>query len=115
MVTPSSNAGYEQAAMQKIAVAMKSLEPVLQMVGAGSEIGREVLKALNVLAKVAPPGSVSPEGQKNEAQNSLMAALKNAAMMAQMKKQGLGGGAPGAGNAGAPPGGAAPPKPPMAA
>ena len=101
--------------MQKIAMAMKSLEPVLQMVGAGSEIGKEVLKALGVLAKVAPPGSVSPEGQKNEAQNSLMAALKNAAMMAQMKKQGLGGGAPGAGSAGAPPGGAPPAKPGMAA
>jgi hypothetical protein len=91
--------------MQKLGVVVKQLESLLPEVGATSEAGQAVLKALSSLTKFVPNGSVTPAAQKNsiEAQqrqhaqgNQQMQAL--AAM--RQKMQG-GGGAPG----GAPGGG----------
>src|SRR5882757_9880991 len=101
------NKGYEAAGMQKLGVIVKQLEAALPELGASSEAGQAVLKALSSLVKFVPNGSVTPAAQKNsiEAQQRNMA-QNNQQMQAlkQRQAQGAGGGAPGG-----PPGGGAPP------
>src|ERR1700690_85514 len=79
------NKGYEAAGLQELGVLVKGMEKLLPMLGASSEPGQAVLKALNSLVKFVPAGSVTPAAQKNsiEAQmrqqaqgNQQMAALK---------------------------------------
>ena len=89
--------------MQKLGVVVKQLESILPELGASSEAGQAVLKALNSLVKFVPAGSVTPAAQKNsiEAQQR-QAAQQNQQMMAlkQRAMQGQGGGQqPGAGAA----------------
>jgi len=69
------NKGYEAAGLQKLGVVVKQLESLLPEVGAGSDIGKAVLDALNKLVKFVPNGSVTPAAQKNsiEAQQRQMA------------------------------------------
>ncbi len=69
------NKGYEAAGLQKLGVVVKQLEGLLPEVGAGSDIGKAVLDALNKLVKFVPAGSVTPAAQKNsiEAQQRQMA------------------------------------------
>ena len=96
------NKGYEAAGLQKLGVVVKQLEGLLPEVGAGSDIGKAVLDALNKLVKFVPSGSVTPAAQKNsiESQQRQMA-QNNQQMQAiqQMRmKQAQGGqGAPGGG------------------
>ena len=52
------------------------------MFGAASEHGRDVLKALNILVKLVPAGSVSPASETNQIQNMVM---KNAQQNQQMQ------------------------------
>ena len=91
------NKGYEAAGLQKLGVVVKQLEGLIAELGATSEPGQAVLKALNSLVKFVPAGSVTPAAQKNsiEAQQRSMA-QNNQQMMAlkQRLAQG-GGGAPG--------------------
>ena len=81
---------------------VKRLETILPQVGASSEPGQAILKALSSLTKFVPNGSVTPAAQKNsiEAQqrqhaqgNQQMQAIQ---AMRQKMAQG-GGGAPGGG------------------
>lgn len=76
------------------------------MLGPGSEVGKDVLKALNTLSKHVPPGSVTPAAEKNGIEQM---ALKNAQGQSQMQqlKQSAGGGQA--------PGGQPPPQMPKAA
>ena len=100
------NKGLEAAGMQKLGQVVKQLEPLVAELGASSEAGQAVLKALNSLVKFVPAGSNTPAAQKNsiEAQqrgmaqnNQQMQALQ--AMRAKMggQGQGQGGAQPGAG------------------
>jgi hypothetical protein len=97
--------------MQKLGVIVKQLEAALPELGASSEAGQAVLKALSSLVKFVPAGSVTPAAQKNsiEAQQR-QAAQQNQQMMALKQR------AAGAGGGGGPPGGGAPPpQPPQGA
>jgi hypothetical protein len=89
------NKGYEAAGMQKLGVVVKQLESILPELGASSEAGQAVLKALNSLVKFVPAGSVTPAAQKNsiEAQQRSMQ-QNNQQMMAlkQRMAQGAAGG-----------------------
>src|SRR3981189_1687893 len=59
------NKGYEAAGMQELGVIVKQMEKILSQLGATSEAGQAVLKALNALVKFVPQGSVTPAVQKN--------------------------------------------------
>jgi hypothetical protein len=92
--------------MQKLGVVVKQLESLLPEVGATSEAGQAVLKALSSLTKFVPNGSVTPAAQKNSIEtqqrqhaqgNQQMQAL---AAMRQKMAQGGGGGQPQPGAAG---------------
>ena len=79
---PTPNRGYEAAGLQKLGSVVKQLEELIPMVGASSEHGREVLKALNILVKLVPAGSVTPAGERNNIQQM---AMKNAQQNQQMQ------------------------------
>jgi hypothetical protein len=89
------NKGYEAAGLQELGVIVKQMEKILPQLGASSEPGQAILKALNSLVKFVPAGSVTPAAQKNsiEAQQRNMA-QNNQQMMAlkQRMMQGQGGG-----------------------
>ena len=96
------NRGYEAAGLQKLGVVVKQLEGLVAELGATSEPGQAVLKALNSLVKFVPAGSVTPAAQKNsiEAQQRNMAQnnqqMQALAQMRQKMAQSGGAGQPGA-------------------
>jgi hypothetical protein len=98
------NKGYEAAGLQKLGVVVKQLESLLPEVGAGSDVGKAVLDALNKLVKFVPNGSVTPAAQKNsiEAQQRQMAQNNQQmqAVQAMRQKMAQGGGQPGGGQPG---------------
>jgi hypothetical protein len=75
--------------MQKLGVVVKQLESLLPELGATSEAGQAVLKALNSLVKYVPAGSVTPAAQKNsiEAQQRNMAQNNQQMQAIQAMKQ----------------------------
>lgn len=101
---PTANRGAEMAGLQRLGVTVKQLEQLIPLLGAASEPGKDVLKALNMLVKHVPPGSVTPAAEKNQIQNMALRNAQQGQMMAAMR--GGQGGAPGGGPPG---GGAAPP------
>jgi hypothetical protein len=91
--------------MQKLGVIVKQLETLLPELGATSEAGQAVLKALNSLVKFVPAGSVTPAAQKNSIEAQQRGMQQNnqqmQALQALRAKMGAGGG-------GGPPGGQPP-------
>jgi hypothetical protein len=55
----------ESAGLSMLSVIVRLLEKVLPMLGVSSEPGKDVLKALNSLARHVPAGSVSPGVQQS--------------------------------------------------
>lgn len=105
---PTPNRGYDMAALQRIGVLIKGLEETMVLVGAASEIGKDVLKAIQVLTKHIPTGTSTPASQKNTLESMLLKNGQNAQQAAMIRgQQGApGAGAPGGGAPGAPaPGG----------
>ena len=76
--------------MQGVGVVLNKLTEMLPSVGATSDLGSAIRKAIDALAKVVPPGSVSPQGQRNTIDQMQQ---KNAQQQGMMK-QIAGGGAP---------------------
>lgn len=110
VTTPTPNKGFEAAGLQKLAVVLKQLESLVPQLGATSEPGAAVLKAISALAKFAPNGSVTPAAEKGQAEQMMMQAIKANQQMQSLKQ---GAGAPGGAPGGA--GGAPPQMPPMTA
>lgn len=109
---PSPNRGFEAAALQRVGVILKQLTEVLPLVGATSELGKDIMSVMTKLAKHVPAGSVSPAGEKAQLERSLMQNTQNNQQMQALKQQAkppMPGGAPGA------PGGAQSPAQGMAA
>ena len=90
--------------MAKLGLIVRLLESLVPSLGAGTEAGKDVLKALTSLSKHVPPGAVSP-GVEQTSLMKLMVDQKQqqpqiAAMRAAMAGQGQAN--PGAGAAPAP-------------
>lgn len=85
---PTQNAGMEAAALQRVGVVIKQLQDVMQMVGAASEPGKDLLKALNILVKLVPAGNVSNASERNMLEQSLMRNTQNGQQQ-QMLKQSM--------------------------
>lgn len=83
---PTPNAGFEAAALQKVGVVIKQIQDIMQIVGAGSEPGKDLLKALNILVKLAPAGNVSNASERNMLEGALMRNTQNGAMQQQLKQ-----------------------------
>lgn len=108
---PVANRGMQAAALAKLAVAVHLLESLLPEIGAGSEAGQAVLKALNSLSKHIPDGSISPGVEQSSMQNLILKARQQAPQIAAMRAgQPAGAGGPpppGAGGGAMPPPGLA--------
>lgn len=87
------NRGYEAAAAQRLGVLAKPLMEILQLSGVASDIGKTVLKMLDMIAKISPPGSVTPAAEKNNIEQMAMRNAQQQGMMKQMQGA-QGGGAP---------------------
>jgi len=84
---PTPNHGFEAAGLQRLGVVIKQLEEVLPQLGAASEAGQAVVKALGLLTKHVPPGSVSPAAQKNSLEQAMRKAQQQNQQMAALKAQ----------------------------
>ena len=105
---PTPNKGYEAAGTQKLGLVIKQLTDMFGMFGPGSDQGKDILKALNILAKHVPPGATSPGAERNSLEQMMLKNAQQTMAMQSLKPQG-GGMPPGA------PGGGAPPQMPKAA
>lgn len=88
---PTPNKGFEAATAQRLGLVIKQLTDLLSMAGAQSEIGKEILKMINIGAKIVPPGSVSPAAEKNNIERMSMQNTQNNQQMQALKAQQAGG------------------------
>ena len=88
---PTPNKGFEAAAGQRMGLIVKQLQDMLQLVGAGSDMGKDVLKMLNIGVKLVPSGSVSPAAERGNLERQMMQNSQNNQQMAALKAQGAGG------------------------
>ena len=61
--------------MQRVGLMLKNVTEMLPMVGATSEIGKDLLKVINILSKHVQPGSTTQASERNAIDQM---ALKNA-------------------------------------
>jgi hypothetical protein len=103
--SPQPNAGNEAAAMNKVQLALKTLEEALPQIPMGSDLHHEILKITTQLSKKLQPGTGSPGLQMQEllqmargqAQSAPMQALARMQAPADAPPAMPGGGAPGGG------------------
>lgn len=72
---PTPDRGGQAAALALVSTAVRILERALPQLGAGSDPGKDVMKALQNLTKHVPPGATSP-GVENSAMQQMMLAGK---------------------------------------
>src|SRR5262249_44515260 len=84
---PTPNAGMDAAALQRVGVITKQIQDVMQLVGAASETGKELLKALNILVKLVPSGNVSNASERNMLEQALMRNTQNGQQQQMLKAQ----------------------------
>lgn len=111
---PVPNKGQEAAGMAKLGLAIRLLESIVPQLGAGTEAGRDVLKALTSLSKHLPPGAVSPGVEKTSLMNMMQSQRQQQPQIAAMRAAMAGGQSPGGQSPGGQPGGE-PPTPPAQA
>jgi hypothetical protein len=68
-------------------VVMQALERLLPMVGAGSDMGKDILSMLKMASKHVQPGEVTPAAAKNEMDKAQLANTQNMAQMQRMRAQ----------------------------
>jgi len=100
MTGPTPNKGYEAAAMQGVGVVLNKLAELLPMAGPATDIGKAISRAIDSLAKVVPPGSVSNAQERNTIDGMARKNMQNQQMQKQLSG---GGGMPPAGGQGAAP------------
>jgi hypothetical protein len=95
---PVANRGMEAAGMARLGLIVKLMEDTVPMLGAGSDAGQSLIKALSSLSKHVAGGSQSPGVEAAAIQNLQNQARQNAmriaAMRAQAQGQGAGAGGP---------------------
>ena len=90
---PTPNRGYEAAAVQRLGVALKQIEQILPLAGSGSPLGKDLLKAINILAKHVPEGAVTPAAEQQSVQRMAQQNQQNQMMQQRMRQPGAPGGA----------------------
>lgn len=83
---PTPNQGFEAAALKRVGLVVKQLTEVLQLAGASSEVGKDILKAINMLVKHVPSGSVTPADEKGETERRAMANTQNNQQMQSLRQ-----------------------------
>ena len=83
---PTPNKGFEAAALKRVGLVVKQLTELLQLADPATDIGKDVLKAINMLVKHVPSGSVSPADEKGEMQRRQMANTQNNQQMQALRQ-----------------------------
>ena len=86
--TPNPNAGFKAQGKVRLGLIVRLMEMTLPDIGAGSEEGRDLLKALNTLAKHVPTGSAPQGVESAEMQRLMMKQKENGMQVAQMRQAG---------------------------
>jgi len=82
---PVPNKGLEAAGMAKLGLIVRQLEQIVPLLGAGTEAGKDVLKALTSLSKHVPPGAVSPGVENSALQGLMLKQRQQTPQIAQMR------------------------------
>lgn len=82
---PVPNRGLEAAGLAKLGIVMRLLEQILPLVGAGSEVGGDVLEAMKKLRRHVPADSMSPGIENSALQEIMMKARQMAPQIAAMR------------------------------
>lgn len=85
---PTPNAGYEAAAFQRIAMHVNALSELIPLIGATSEAGQALLKALTSLSKVVPVGASSPTSDRNAIENLALRNQQNSSDLQALRSGG---------------------------
>lgn len=83
---PTPNKGYEAAGVQKIGVLIKQMTDLLPMVGATSEVGQAVMKAIQSFTKFVQPGAVTPTAERNVLEQGMIKNAQQSAMLQQLRQ-----------------------------
>ncbi len=83
---PTPNKGFEAAALKQVGLAVKQLTNTLSLAGATSDVGKDILKAINILVKHIPSGAVTPADEKASLEKQMTQNTQNSQMMQQMKQ-----------------------------
>ena len=89
---PVANRGMQAAGGAEVGMIVRQIQEAALKLGAGSEIGRDLVKALNILAKHVPPGAASPGVENQAMRNTMQKQQQMAPMIAQLRAGGAGGG-----------------------
>lgn len=73
--------------MQRLGLVVKQLQDLLPLAGVGSDLGKDVLKMLNIAVKHVPSGSSSPAAEKNNIENMAMRNAQQGMASRQMAEQ----------------------------
>lgn len=75
--------------------AVRLLEKALPVMGVGTEVGKDIMKALTTLSKHVPPGATSAGVENSALSQMMMQQRQEAPMLALMRAQAAKGAAPG--------------------
>ena len=84
---PSPNKGFEAAALKRMGMVVKQLTDLLSMAGATSDLGKDILKMINLGAKHVPSGSVTPADEKANLERQMMANTQNNQQVQALRQQ----------------------------
>ena len=83
--SPVPNKGMEAAGLAQLSGVVRQLEKLVPLLGAGSEVGKDVLKSLTMLTKHIPPGAVSPGLEQSAMSNTMTQMRQNAPLIASLR------------------------------
>lgn len=76
-VGATPNRGFEAQGVQRLGAVIKMLEQLIPMVGAVSEIGKDVMQAITKLSKHIPAGAVTPQAERNTLEAAQIRNMQN--------------------------------------
>lgn len=72
--------------MKRVGLAIKQLTETLQLADATTDLGRDIVKAIGMLTKHIPSGSVTPADEKANLERMQMQNTQNSQMQQSMKQ-----------------------------
>ena len=82
---PTQNRGNEVAAQKMVGLALLVLEQAGPVAGANTDIGKEVYSSISRLAKLVPPGTVTPADIKRVVEQLMLKQQQFQGQMQQMR------------------------------
>ena len=86
MTGPTPNKGYEANAIQRVSLLVKQMAEILPQIGATSDLGQALMKAMQGLSKHVTPGTSSNAAEKNAIEKMAITNQQNGQMQQQLKQ-----------------------------